>query len=95
MEIAGKTAIVSGGGSGIGRATVLALVERGAKVVITDIDEDTGQETVDLAAEKDGTAVFIHCDVTNTEDLDEAFRYAVEHFGGLHITFNNAGMRAP
>lgn len=92
MEIAGKAAIVSGGGSGIGRATVFALVERGAKVIVADIDEDAGQETVDLAAEKDGTAVFVHCDVTDTEDLDETFRYAGEHFGGTHIAFNNAGI---
>ena len=50
MEIAGKIAVVSGGGSGIGRAAVLALLERGARVVVADIDEDAGRQTVALAA---------------------------------------------
>lgn len=92
MEIAGKVAVVSGGGSGIGRAAVLALVERGAKVVVADIDEDAGRQTVDLAAKKGGAAVFARCDVTKTEDLAGAFACAVEHFGQLHIAFNNAGI---
>jgi 15-hydroxyprostaglandin dehydrogenase (NAD) len=88
MEIAGKAAVVSGGGSGIGRAAVLALVERGAKVVVVDIDEDAGRQTVDLAAKKGGTAVFFRCDVTKAEDLAGAFACAVGHFGRLHIAFN-------
>lgn len=92
MEIAGKTAVVSGGGSGIGRAAVLALVERGARVVVADIDEGAGQQTVDLAARKGGAAVFVRCDVTRTEDLAGAFAAAVERFGQLHIVFNNAGI---
>src|SRR5881396_3246262 len=54
MEIAGKIAVVSGGGSGIGRAAVLALLERGARVVVADIDEDAGRQTVALAAKNAG-----------------------------------------
>jgi len=92
MEIAGKVAVVSGGGSGIGRAAVLALVNRGAEVVVADVDEDAGRQTVGLAAEKGGTAVFCRCDVTKTEDLAGALASAVEHFGALHIAFNNAGI---
>jgi NAD(P)-dependent dehydrogenase (short-subunit alcohol dehydrogenase family) len=92
MEIAGKVAVVSGAGSGIGRAAVLALVRRGAKVVVADVDEDAGRQTVGLAAEKGGTAVFCGCDVTKTEDLAAAFASALEHFGALHIAFNNAGI---
>ncbi len=92
MEIAGKTAVVSGGGSGIGRAAVLALAERGAKVVVADIDEGAGRQTVDLAAAKGGTAAFVRCDVTKTEDLSGAFARAVEGFGPLQIVFNNAGI---
>lgn len=91
MEIAGKVAVVSGGGSGIGRAAVLALVERGAKVVVADIAQDAGQQTVDSAAEK-GAAIFVRCDVTKREDLDGAFAKAVAHFGQLDIAFNNAGI---
>src|ERR1700676_3022073 len=81
MEISGKVAVVSGGGSGIGRAAVLALIERKAKVVVADIDEDGGRHTVVLAAEKGGSAVFARCNVTKTEDLAAAFASAVKHFG--------------
>jgi len=92
MEIAGKVAVVSGAGSGIGRAAVLALVNRGSKVVVADVNEDAGRQTVGLAAEKGGTAVFCRCDVTKTEDLTRIVASAVEHFGALHIAFNNAGI---
>ncbi|MGD8404980.1 MAG: SDR family NAD(P)-dependent oxidoreductase [Anaerolineales bacterium] len=92
MNIEGKVALVSGGGSGIGRATVLTLVERGAKVVVADIVEDAGRQTVALAAEKGGTAVFVRCDVTKTEDLTGTFMGAVERFGRFDIAFNNAGI---
>jgi NAD(P)-dependent dehydrogenase (short-subunit alcohol dehydrogenase family) len=92
MKIEGKGAVVSGGGSGIGRAAVLALVERGAKVVVADIDEGGGRQTVDMAAEKGGIAVFSRCDVTKTENLTRAFARAVEDFGRLDIAFNNAGI---
>lgn len=92
MDIAGKVAVVSGAGSGIGRATVLALVERGAKIVVVDVDEDAGQESVRLVAEKGGAAVFARCDVTKTEDLASAFARALKQFGRLDIAFNNAGI---
>lgn len=92
MEIEGKVAVVSGGASGIGRAAVLALVERGAKVVVADVDEDGGRQTVDMAGEKGGIALFRHCNVTKTEDLSSAFDWAVEHFGRFDIAFNNAGI---
>jgi len=92
MEIRDKAIVVSGGGSGIGRASVLALVERGARVIVADIDEAGGRETVDLAGAKGGIAVFRHCDVTKTEDLAGAFACAVEHFGRLDVAFNNAGI---
>lgn len=84
--------MVSGGGSGIGRAAVLAFVERGAKVVVADVDENGGRETVDMVSNRQGTAVFIRCDVTRTEELASAFATAVEHFGSLDIAFNNAGI---
>ena len=58
------TSVVSGGGSGIGRAAVLAFIERGSRVVVADIDEDAGRQTVDLVATKGGIAIFARCDVT-------------------------------
>jgi NAD(P)-dependent dehydrogenase (short-subunit alcohol dehydrogenase family) len=92
MEIRDRGAVVTGGGSGIGRATVLALVERGAKVIVADVDEAGARATVDMAGENGGIAVYRHCDVTRTEDLAGAFACAVEHFGRFDIAFNNAGI---
>ncbi len=92
MEIADKVAVVSGAGSGIGRAAVLALASRGARVVVADIDEDGGEQTVGLAADRGGHAIFARCDVTRTENLAAVFATAATHFGGLHIVFNNAGI---
>ena len=59
---------------------------------LADIDENAGRQTVDLAAKKGVAAVFARCDVTKTEDLAGAFECTVEHFGQLHIAFNNAGI---
>jgi NAD(P)-dependent dehydrogenase (short-subunit alcohol dehydrogenase family) len=92
MEIQGKSAVVSGAGSGIGRATAVALCRAGAKVIVADIDALGGAETVDLVAAAGGMALFRHCDVTRTEDIAAAFASAYEHFGTLDIVHNNAGI---
>jgi NAD(P)-dependent dehydrogenase (short-subunit alcohol dehydrogenase family) len=92
MEITDKAIVVSGGGSGIGRASALALAARGARIVVADIDEAGGRQTAAMIAAKGGTAVFRRCDVTQTEDLAGAFACAVEHFGRFDVAFNNAGI---
>jgi len=92
MEIEGKAAVVSGAGSGIGRATTLALAQAGARVIVADLNEAGGAETVDLVGAAGGIAIFRRCDVTHTEDLASAFACAFEHFGALDIAFNNAGI---
>src|SRR5437016_4105372 len=92
MQIEGKVAVVSGGSSGIGRAAVLALAERGATVIVADVDATGGQETVDMARGKGGVAMLHRCDVTRTEDLVGAFGAAVNQLGRLDIAFNNAGL---
>ncbi|MEO8538919.1 MAG: SDR family NAD(P)-dependent oxidoreductase [bacterium] len=92
MELTDKAAVVSGGGSGIGRAAVLALIERGCRVVVADVDEAGGHSTVQMAAASGGKAVFRRCDVTKTEDLLAAFAAAGTEFGRLDIAFNNAGI---
>ena len=91
MEIEGKVAVVSGA-SGIGRAAVLALAEREAKVIVADVDEDGGRRSVEMACAKGGSAAFCRCDVTKTEDLGSALDWAVEHVGHFDIAFNNAGI---
>ena len=92
MEIEGKAAVVSGGGSGIGRAMALAIATRGASIIVADIDEQGGQQTVQLVKEAGGTAVFRRCDVTHTEDLANTIASAAEQFGRLDIVCNNAGI---
>jgi NAD(P)-dependent dehydrogenase (short-subunit alcohol dehydrogenase family) len=88
-ELAGKVAVVTGGASGIGRATVERFVAEGARVVIADIDEGRGEE---LAEELGGVVAFRRVDVSTAEDVQAAVDLAVEQFGGLDVMFNNAGI---
>ncbi|MBI2766068.1 MAG: SDR family NAD(P)-dependent oxidoreductase [Chloroflexi bacterium] len=92
MEIRDKGAVVSGAGSGIGRAMATMLAENGAGVVVADIDMEGGKETVERILAAGGKAVFKRCDVTRTEDLAAAMAAAVEHFKRLDIVCNNAGI---
>lgn len=94
MEIEGKVAVVTGGGSGIGRATSLALAAAGASVIIADIDEHGGCETLCAIHEAGGTASLIKIDVTRQDDIERMVAYADEAFGALHILHNNAGINA-
>lgn len=89
QELAGKVAIITGGASGIGRATVELFVAEGAKVVIADIQDEAGEA---LAAKLGEAAVFRHTDVGSEGDMQAVVDLAVDRFGGLDILFNNAGM---
>jgi NAD(P)-dependent dehydrogenase (short-subunit alcohol dehydrogenase family) len=88
-ELSGKVAIVTGGASGIGRATVELFVEEGAKVVIADVDAERGAE---VAARLGAAAAFKRTDVANADEIQELVDFAVGRFGGLHVMFNNAGI---
>lgn len=87
MRFQGKRAVVTGGVSGIGRATALRLAEEGAQVFVGDIDETGGRE---LAETSNGTIVFRRCDVTDAGDI-AALVTAADAAGGLDVLFNNAG----
>lgn len=89
-RIEGKVAVVTGGCSGIGLATVRRFAAEGAKVVIGDVDDANGSR---IAQELGG--VFVHCDVTNPEQVETLFRTAKEEFGSVDIAFNNAGISPP
>jgi len=89
QELAGRVAIVTGGASGIGRATVELFVEEGASVVVADVDTAAGES---LASALGPAAAFMPTDVTDPEQVQRAVDFAVERFGGLHIMFNNAGV---
>ncbi len=91
MQLEGKVAIVTGGGSGIGRAIALGLAREGASVVVADI---AGERTQDVASELEaavGQALAIQTDVSLTADADAMVQAAVERYGRLDILINNAG----
>ncbi|GAB3788530.1 3-oxoacyl-ACP reductase [Nocardioides ungokensis] len=93
-RIQGKVAVVTGGCSGIGLATVQRFVEEGAKVVIGDIDEQRGHELVGQLGGTD-LATFVRVDVTDKDEVDALFRTAKETYGSVDIAFNNAGISPP
>jgi NAD(P)-dependent dehydrogenase (short-subunit alcohol dehydrogenase family) len=95
MDPEGKVAIVTGGASGIGRATALALAQAGASVVVADLNAEGGAETVSLIEQAGGRAAFVQCDVTSREDLEAAVAFAEQTYGGLDIMHNNAGVTTP
>jgi NAD(P)-dependent dehydrogenase (short-subunit alcohol dehydrogenase family) len=88
----GKSALVTGGGSGIGRATALAFAREGAWVAVADLTQEAAQRTVAEIEARDGKAVAIACDVTDDEAVRAMVAAAVEAFGGLDCAFNNAGI---
>jgi NAD(P)-dependent dehydrogenase (short-subunit alcohol dehydrogenase family) len=92
MEIRGKVAIVTGGGSGIGRAASARLAREGASVVVADRNEDAAAETVQQVVGEGGTAAAVRVDVTNSADIDAMFVFADKTYGGFDILYNNAGI---
>jgi NAD(P)-dependent dehydrogenase (short-subunit alcohol dehydrogenase family) len=94
MNFAGKVALVTGGSSGIGRATSLLFARHGAKVVIGDVNP-AGQETVDTIKREKGEATFVQTDVRDARQVQDLVAAAVKTYGGLHCAFNNAGILAP
>lgn len=88
----GKTAVITGGASGIGRASALRFVEEGAAVVVADLNTEGGREVVAECRQKGGRAVFQRTDVTEESDVRAMLDHAVQEFGKLDILFNNAGI---
>jgi NAD(P)-dependent dehydrogenase (short-subunit alcohol dehydrogenase family) len=93
-RLAGKAAIITGGGGGIGRATAIRFAEEGAKVAVFDIDERAGLESAKLAgaaARDGGAAMFVEVDVTDHDSVRRGIEQVVKAFGSLHVLHNNAG----
>lgn len=92
MDVKGKAAVITGGASGIGRATAELLARKGASVVIADLVEEQGAETAKAIEAAGGHAAFIKTDVTDEDDSRRMLEHAVKRFGGLDILYNNAGI---
>ncbi len=87
----GKVALVTGAGDGLGRASARAFAREGARVVVSDIDETGGTETVRSIRETGGEATFIPCDVTSVEQVDALIARTLDAYGRLDCAHNNAG----
>jgi NAD(P)-dependent dehydrogenase (short-subunit alcohol dehydrogenase family) len=94
FNFAEKVVLVTGGGSGIGRATSLLFARHGARVVIGDVDL-AGEETVEAIKRDKGEATFVRTDVRKSDQVQNLVATAVKTYGGLHCAFNNAGVLPP
>jgi NAD(P)-dependent dehydrogenase (short-subunit alcohol dehydrogenase family) len=94
LDYRDKVVLVTGGATGIGRATALLFAAHGAAVVIGDIDEQA-EETISLIEHAGGQARFVKADVTRAADMERLVGVTIETFGGLHAAFNNAGVLPP
>ncbi|CAH1269591.1 HPGD [Branchiostoma lanceolatum] len=94
MQLRGKVALVTGAAQGLGKGFSEAMLNRGAKVALVDMNESMGRETEKELSVKYGydNVVFLRCDVTNKDQLESVFRRTVEEFGTLDIVVNNAGV---
>ncbi len=94
-RLKGKVAIVTGGGSGIGRATCLLFAREGAKVVVADYVAEGGNETMKQIKAAGGEAVFVQADVSKSTDVQNMIGATVRNYGRVDILFNNAGIEGP
>jgi NAD(P)-dependent dehydrogenase (short-subunit alcohol dehydrogenase family) len=95
MLLDGKSAVITGAGSGVGRASALRFAEEGAKVVVADLQPDWAKETVRQVEAAGGVAVAVDCDVSQDDQVAGMIASAVEHYGRLDILFNNVGISTP
>jgi NAD(P)-dependent dehydrogenase (short-subunit alcohol dehydrogenase family) len=92
MRLANKVAIVTGAGSGMGRATALLFAREGAKVVVADCDREAGEETVRLVDREGGEATFVPVDVSKAVDVERMVKTTLDTYGTLDVLVNNAGI---
>ena len=91
-RVSGKVALITGGGSGIGRATALVFAREGAKVMIADYDREGGEQTVKMIKTSGGEASFVEANVAVAKQAEAMVAKTVETYGRLDCAFNNAGI---
>lgn len=92
MRLKNKVALITGAGSGIGRASAFLFAKEGAKVVVVDIDGETGNQTVRTIKKEKGDAIFVKTDVSKAREVEETVKKAIQRYGRLDILFNNAAI---
>jgi len=92
MRLQDKVALITGGGSGIGRETALLFAREGAAVVVVDVNGASGEQTVRDVQAEGGRAAFVYADVSKAADCENMVRFAEATFGKLNVLFNNAGI---
>lgn len=91
-RVEGKVALITGAASGIGEATAELFAREGARVVLADVQDDLGRQVLERIRQAGGTAEYVHCDVSVSEDVGGMVRTAVDTYGRLDILYNNAGL---
>ena len=92
MEFAGKVALITGGGGGIGRASAIGFAGRGAKVVVVDLDATAGEASAELVRQRGGDARFVRADVTKSAEVQNYVKATLDAYGAIDCFFNNAGI---
>ena len=95
MRVDGKVALITGGGSGMGKVASELFASEGAKIVLTDVNDVAGAATASSIRDTGGEAKYVHADVSREADAEAMVRTAVETYGGLDILYNNAGVMLP
>ena len=90
-RLAGKVALITGAGTGIGRATAKAMAAEGARVVIAELNKAGGEQTAQIVSQAGGDCISIQTDVTSEDSMKAAIDAALKHYGALHVLHNNAG----